>query len=79
MGRLVNSDDLWDSATVGRYLGLGLTDETGAAGARAVSVYRLKYGDFPEPLYEKANAVIWVGADIRAWRKNHPARRRTEP
>lgn len=75
MGRIVDSDDLWNSKAVGRYLGLGSHDDSGAAGARAVSVYRLKYADFPTPLYEDPNAVLWVRQDIEEWRAKHPPRK----
>ncbi len=73
-------DDLWDSRAVGRYLGLGAGDPTGAKGARAISAYRQMYDDFPEPLLTGAGYVLWHRTDIEGWRAKHPPapRRKTD-
>ena len=34
---------------------------------RAVSVYRSRYADFPEPAVNKGRCELWLRADIETW------------
>lgn len=58
---LVDTDDLVDSTEVAEILGL--------SSARAVSVYRSRYEDFPEPVVAKAKGrlLLWRRQDIGPW------------
>jgi predicted DNA-binding transcriptional regulator AlpA len=40
---------------------IGLTNPGG------VSVYRRRHADFPKPIVEKGQCVLWRRADIDAW------------
>lgn len=57
----VEIGDLLDSSEVAELLGLGNN--------RAVSTYRARYDDFPEPVIEKGSGkcVLWLRADVLAW------------
>ena len=57
----VDTEDLLDSNEVAELLGLGNN--------RAVSTYRARYDDFPEPVIEKPSGkcVLWLRSDIEAW------------
>jgi len=57
----VDTDDLVDSTEVAEILGL--------SSARAVSVYRSRYGDFPQPVIVKAGGrlLLWRRSDIAQW------------
>ena len=58
---LVDTEDLLDAADVAEVLGL--------ARPSSVSTYRLRYGDFPDPVIEKQSkkCVLWLRSDIDAW------------
>jgi predicted DNA-binding transcriptional regulator AlpA len=66
MGRTVDLDDLADAVDVAAMLGLGA--------ARAVSTYRLRYADFPVPVWASrgGRCQLWLRSDVEQWR----ARRR---
>lgn len=55
----LNTDDLLDAHEVAALLGL--------ARREAVSTYRRRYDDFPEPVVEKSRCVLWHRPDIEAW------------
>lgn len=40
---------------------IGLSNPSG------VSVYRRRYSDFPMPVVEKGQCVLWLRVDIEAW------------
>lgn len=61
MGRKLDLDDMLDSADVARILGL--------AHGNAVSVYRSRYPDFPEPVIERGRCALWLRRDIEKWGK----------
>jgi predicted DNA-binding transcriptional regulator AlpA len=56
----IDTGDLLDANDVAELLGL--------AHRQAVSTYRGRYPDFPEPIVEKARCVLWRRTDIEAWR-----------
>lgn len=68
---LIDPDDLRDSEQVAETLGL--------TSHRAVAVYRRRYPDFPEPVFEHGRTVLWLAPHIDAWRTAHPARPRRTP
>jgi predicted DNA-binding transcriptional regulator AlpA len=39
----------------------------GLASRRVVSVYRVRYADFPTPAVEKGRCLLWFRQDIEAW------------
>jgi predicted DNA-binding transcriptional regulator AlpA len=41
----------------------------GLANRRVVSVYRVRYADFPKPAIEKGRCLLWFHADIERWAK----------
>jgi predicted DNA-binding transcriptional regulator AlpA len=57
----IDPADLLDATEVAELLGL--------AKRQAVSVYRARYADFPQPAVEKASGqcVLWLRADVEAW------------
>jgi len=61
MGRRVDLDDLIDSATVAEFLGLN--------SRRAVTTYRTRHDDFPEPVRtsEGGRCLLWLRQDVEAW------------
>ena len=55
----VDPDDLLCPSEVAAALGLG--------NPGSVSVYRVRYPDFPAPVIEKGRCLLWHRADIEAW------------
>lgn len=57
----LDSDDLIDAGEVAVLLGL--------ARRQAVSTYRRRYADFPEPIVDKnsGKCSLWRRQDIEAW------------
>jgi predicted DNA-binding transcriptional regulator AlpA len=48
----------------------GVAEMLGLKGAgRAVSVYRSRYDDFPEPVIDlgRGRPMLWLRADVEAW------------
>jgi predicted DNA-binding transcriptional regulator AlpA len=56
---MIDPDDLIDATEVAVALGL--------AHRQAVSTYRARYDDFPEPVVEKSRCLLWLRADVEAW------------
>lgn len=58
----IDPDDLLDAGEVAELLGLSMR--------QAVSTYRRRYTDFPEPVVAKNNGqcTLWLRTDIEAWR-----------
>lgn len=46
-----------------------VADALGLSSPRAVSVYRARYEDFPEPVVVKGSGkcVLWARSDVEAW------------
>ena len=65
---ILDTDDLLDSTEVAEILGL--------SSARAVSVYRARYDDFPQPAVTKAagRLLLWRRQDVEAWRRQRVER-----
>lgn len=63
----IDPNDLLDATEVAGLLGL--------SSRTAVSVYRRRYGDFPEPLIEKSRCVLWHRSAIEAWAAGRTAER----
>jgi len=61
---MVDTDDLVDSTEVAEILGL--------SSARAVSVYRSRYSDFPQPIVVKAGGrlLLWDRREVKGWRRS---------
>lgn len=59
----VEHTELIDAGEVAELLGL--------ARRQAVSTYRTRYSDFPEPLIEKnsGKCALWRRGDVEAWAK----------
>lgn len=55
----VDPTDLLNATEVAHVLGLTHRE--------AVSTYRRRYEDFPEPLIQKGTCVLWHRPDILAW------------
>jgi predicted DNA-binding transcriptional regulator AlpA len=56
----VDPDDLVDAGEVAAILGL--------SDRNAVSVYRRRYADFPEPRVTKGQKVVlWLRQDVEVW------------
>lgn len=55
----VELNDLLNAAEVAAVLGL--------AHREAISTYRRRYADFPEPVMRKGTCVLWLRRDIEAW------------
>ena len=66
MGRKVDIDDLLDADQVAELLGL--------SSRTAVSVYRRRYGDFPEPVLDRGTGKcrFWLRADVEQWANSRP-------
>ena len=62
----VDLDDLLNATEVATLLGL--------AHREAISTYRRRYTDFPEPVMKKGTCVLWLRSDIETW-----AAHRTQP
>lgn len=60
----VDPTDLLNATEVAAALGL--------AHREAVSTYRKRYPDFPEPLIKKGTCVLWHRPDVDAWARSHP-------
>jgi predicted DNA-binding transcriptional regulator AlpA len=43
----------------------------GLTNSRGVAVYRRRHADFPAPVVEKAQCVLWVRADVENWARRH--------
>lgn len=58
--------ELVDATEVARMLGLSRRN--------AVSVYRSRYDDFPEPVVDlgKGRCVLWLRRDIERWHNRRP-------
>jgi predicted DNA-binding transcriptional regulator AlpA len=58
---MIDTDDLVDATEVAELLGL--------SSGRAISVYRARYDDFPEPVVVKAKGrlLLWRRQDVRLW------------
>jgi hypothetical protein len=59
MARLIDPDDLIDTAGVAELLGL--------ASRSVVSVYRGRYSDFPAPVVEQGACRLWLRSDVEDW------------
>lgn len=59
--RKVDPTDLINAQEVAPII--GLTNPSG------VSVYRRRHDDFPEPVVEKGQCVLWLRADVERWAK----------
>ncbi len=61
MGRNVDLDDLIDSAAVAEIIGLNTR--------RAVTTYRTRHADFPEPVRssEGGRCLLWLRQEVEAW------------
>ena len=59
MARLIDPDDLIDTAGVAELLGL--------ASRSVVSVYRGRYPDFPAPVVDQGACRLWLRSDVEAW------------
>lgn len=55
----IDPADLLDANEVADLLGL--------AHRQAVSTYRRRYDDFPQPVVEKSRCVLWLRSDIETW------------
>lgn len=71
MGKKVDLDDLLTTEEVARALGL--------AHSTSINLYRHRADDFPRPVVDRGQGrcLLWLRADIEAWRSKHPARRRS--
>lgn len=59
MGRKLDVDDLVGAAEIAERLGL--------AQVQTVHTWRRRYEDFPEPVAQLRQALIWSWQDIEAW------------
>jgi glutathione-regulated potassium-efflux system ancillary protein KefG len=59
---VIDPDDLVDSNEVAALLGL--------SSSTAVSTYRQRYNDFPQPVVVKGSGkcILWLRGDVEAWR-----------
>jgi predicted DNA-binding transcriptional regulator AlpA len=57
----IDPDDLLNARDVASALGLSHRE--------AVTTYRRRYPDFPEPILAKGTCVLWLRRDIEAWAK----------
>jgi predicted DNA-binding transcriptional regulator AlpA len=64
----VNPQDLLDAHEVAQLVGL--------TNHRGVSVYRARYPDFPAPVIDKGNCVLWARAAVTAWASGRQGTRR---
>lgn len=64
---MIDPADLIDANEAAELLGL--------ARRQAVSTYRGRYDDFPEPVVTKARCVLWRRQDIEAWAAQRDQRR----
>ena len=61
MGKLVDVDDLIDSAAVAEIVGLSSSSN--------VATYRGRYADFPQPVVNlgSGRCLLWLRPDVEAW------------
>ena len=59
MGRKLDADDLVGAAEIAERLGL--------AQVQTVHTWRRRYEDFPEPVAQLRQALIWSWPDVREW------------
>jgi predicted DNA-binding transcriptional regulator AlpA len=61
MGRIVDLEDLAETADVAELLGLG--------SATSVATYRRRYSDFPAPVWASrgGRCQLWLRSDVEAW------------
>jgi predicted DNA-binding transcriptional regulator AlpA len=59
----VDPADLIDNHEVAEIIGI--------SSSKGVSVYRRRYSDFPEPLVQKRQTVLWLREEIEAWARRH--------
>jgi predicted DNA-binding transcriptional regulator AlpA len=73
MGRLVDVDDLIDSAEVARICGL--------SNRNSVRTYRRRYPDFPAPVVDlgEGRCLLFLRSEIEPWNRNRPRRQRRAP
>lgn len=57
----VDIEDLLNAAEVAQVLGL--------AHREAISTYRRRYANFPEPAVKKGTCVLWLRSDVERWAK----------
>jgi len=71
MGRMVDLDDIIDTAGVAEMLGL--------AQSNTVSLYRRRHADFPAParILGAGHCLLWLRPEIEAWATAHPRRPRS--
>jgi len=69
MGRLVDLDDITDSAGVAEIIGLSK--------ASNVATYRGRYADFPRPVVNlgSGRCLLWLKSDVVAWNEARHSRR----
>lgn len=58
----IDPADLVDATEVASLLGL--------SHRTAVSTYRSRYSDFPEPIITKGRCVLWYRQDVEAWARS---------
>lgn len=63
----IDPTDLIDANDVAALLGL--------AHRQAVSTYRHRYPNFPEPVFERSQCVLWLKGDIARWEASHRHKR----
>ena len=59
MLHVIAPEDLLDASEVAALIGL--------RNPRGVSVYRSRYQDFPLPVVDKGNCVLWRREDVERW------------
>lgn len=69
MARLVDLDDIIDSAGVAEHLGLSHSNSVGT--------YRSRYPDFPPPVLDlgSGRCRLWLRSDVEAWAAGRRERR----
>ena len=60
MARKIDPADLIGPTEVAPIIGL--------TNPRGVSVYRRRHSDFPVPIVEKEQCVLWLRSEIEAWK-----------
>ena len=63
MAEKIDPEDLIDSTQAAEILGLSRFN--------AVSTYRKRYPDFPQPTIERGRCLLWIRSDVEAWAKAH--------
>ena len=62
----IDPDDLLNAKEAAELLGL--------AHREAISTYRRRYKDFPEPVLKKGTCVLWSRQDLAAWSARRSSR-----